>query len=505
MFKKFLLSIIAFNLFFPLLALAQEVEITEVADVRPVITSEGLIRTDRNIIFDASGSVFLEDEEAPIFTWDMGDGTQIQGQEVVHTYDDFGLYTVTLRVAQQDKIEYASKEILVFDKLVLLLTDAVESQEGVRNIKEDMVEEGTYLFIIDSYESTTAFTSEEALYAQLNDNVSVLNNADGIVVWSTRGSGVSALTRFVQQNVEQEGESPQNPFGNKTILVITKDNINTLSRILQGGYEIIQPKQMVVARDYELRNFLAAESDEEFVTELVQGLAEHAIINDETGKVGIWNSFSSLVNFMIAEGIPSNSIVLLLMLPVIVTIIALLKQVVGITTFGVYTPAIITLSFSALGLQFGLIILFIILITGAAMRKLLDRFNLLHIPRVSIILSMSALIILLTLAFGTYVNIGSIATVAVFPMLIMTTLAEKFVSALGGKGFWAALLLMLETTFVSLICYWVVEWQYLQNFILARPEIILLLIIFNYILGRWTGLRLMEYVRFRAVMKHTEE
>ncbi len=150
-------------------------------------------------------------------------------------------------------------------------------------------------------------------------------------------------------------------------------------------------------------------------------------------------------------------------------------------------------------------ILLIIIVSGALVRTLLDRFNLLHIPRIAIVLTFSTLIILLTLALGTYLGITAIASIAVFPMLIMTTLAEKFVSALGGKGFYAAFLLMLETTIVSLICYWVVEWHYLQNLILGHPEIILLLIIFNYGLGRWTGLRLMEYVRFREVMKHAEE
>jgi len=56
-----------------------------------------------------------------------------------------------------------------------------------------------------------------------------------------------------------------------------------------------------------------------------------------------------------------------------------------------------------------------------------------------------------------------------------------------------------------LICYWVVEWQFLQNLMLSYPEIILLLIVVNFLLGKWTGLRLFEYIRFREVMKHTEE
>ena len=92
------------------------------------------------------------------------------------------------------------------------------------------------------------------------------------------------------------------------------------------------------------------------------------------------------------------------------------------------------------------------------------------------------------LAFGTYLDINQIATIAVFPMLIMVTLAEKFVSSMSGRGYYGAILLMFETTIVALICYWVVEWQYLQNIILAYPEIILLIILVNLLLGRWTGL-----------------
>ena len=143
---------------------------------------------------------------------------------------------------------------------------------------------------------------------------------------------------------------------------------------------------------------------------------------------------SYLVNFMIAQGIPSNTVVLLLMLPVIATIIAFLKQVVGVTTFGLYTPAIITLSFMALGLKFGLIILFIILFTGAILRQALEHVRLLHIPKVAIIFTISSFIILLMLGLATYMGVSELATIAVFPMLIMTTLAEKFASAQSGNN-----------------------------------------------------------------------
>lgn len=501
--KKFFSILLGLLFLLPNTASAVEFDLNS---IRPIITGDDIVKAGKNIIFDSSSSFILEGVEGEVeYSWDLGDGTVIVGDEVVHTYANPGNYTVQLTITQGEKSQAVTKEVFAYSKLVMLLTDAIEWQENILNLKNDAAQEGILMLVVDSYNSTTAFQSEESLYNQLNDNLSAALNADGIAVWTTRGSGMNALTRLAQQSSEKEEATFQDALANKTVLIITDENIRTLGRIVQGNFDIIEPKQMVITREYELRNYIESENDEAFIENLKKSVSDYQLINEESGKISLWNAISYLVSFMIAQGIPSNTIMLLLMLPVIATIIAVLKQVVGITTFGVYTPSIITLSFLALGLRFGLLILCIIIITGAFVRKFLDRFHLLHIPRVAIVLTISSLIILLTLAFGTYLGVGNIATIAVFPMLIMTTLAEKFVTALSGKGFHSALLLMLETTFVSFICYWVVEWHYLQNLILGHPEIILLLLVFNYLLGRWTGLRLMEYVRFREVMKHSEE
>lgn len=501
--KKLLTSIFLALFLLPSFVFAVEFDMSK---IRPVINADNIVQIDKNIIFGASSS-FVSDPDEPVsYRWNFGDGTPVvRGEEVVHTYKDIGNYSVNLTMTQGQQEESINKDIFVYNKLVLMLTDVTERKDNIVNLRADAEKEGTYVFLIESYDSITAFMSEENLAKKLADQVSMLKNANSVLIWTTRGSGINALTRLVQQEKAEENTEIFESIKGKSVIVITDENLGTLGRIMQGNFNIIKPKQIIITRQYELKNLIIANNTDEFLADLENSVSDYKLINAETGRVGFWNSISYLVNFMISKGIPSNTIVLLLMLPVIATIIVILKQVVGITTFGLYTPSIITLSFLALGLKFGLLILIIIIITGSILRQVLDRFRLLHIPRIAIVLTISTLIILLMLAFGTYLGISQIATIAVFPMLIMTTLAEKFVSALGGKGFYAALLLMLETTVVSLICYWVVEWQYLQTLILGHPEIILLLILVNYGLGRWTGLRLVEYVRFREVMRHTEE
>lgn len=342
--RKLFLSILLSLILLP--GITQAVEFS-VDEIRPVITGDDIVRVNKNIIFDASSTFLLDTSEDVGYQWDLGDGTSIVGEEAVHTYDQPGSYTVTLTVTQGSQTESIARDVFAYNKLIFLLTDVTERGENILNLKEDAAEEGTYIFLVESYEATTAFMSEEALYNQLNDNLSDLINSDAIAIWTTRGSGINALTRLVQQEIEKEDSSIRESLQNKSIVVITDENINTLSRIMQGSFNIIQPKQMIITRQYELKNFIIAETDDVFLEDLEKSVSDYGLINEESGKIGFWNSISYLVSFMISNGIPSNTIVLLLMLPIIATIIAVLKQVVGITTFGLYTPSIITLSFLA--------------------------------------------------------------------------------------------------------------------------------------------------------------
>jgi PKD repeat protein len=495
--KKFFTTLLALVMLLPSTVSAVTFNVNE---LRAVIAGNDQVRVEKSIIFDASQSFITDPDEPVKYRWDLGDGTISTTEEVVHTYEKSGEYEVVLTVSQGRQEETERRKLFVYEKLSLLLTDVTEKKTAIAKLVADARSEGILINVIESFDSTTAFVSEEALTRKLKDQADVLNRVDSITIWTNRGSGINALTRFVREKPDV-----QKLLKEKSIVVISEENLSTLGRIMQSNFNIVQPKEIIITRQHELQDLIAAESVEDFVSQLESGISEYKIINALTGRVRLWNLISYLVNFMIAEGIPSNTIVLLLMLPLIATIITVMRQVIGVTTFGVYTPSIITLSFLALGLKFGLTILILIILAGAVVRKALDRFRLLYTPKIAIILTFSAFVLLLMLALGIYLDVGQLATIAVFPMLIMTTLAEKFVSAMSGKGFYTAMLLTLETTVVSLICYWVVEWQTMQNLMLSYPEMIIVLLLVNILLGRWTGLRMLEYVRFREVMQHTEE
>ena len=211
---------------------------------------------------------------------------------------------------------------------------------------------------------------------------------------------------------------------------------------------------------------------------------------------------SPIIRFFIIEGVPFETVILILMLPIIATLIAFLRQVVGIKAFGIYTPLIITFAFLATnGLRYGVAIFLAVIFIGMLMRFILKPFRLLYLPRVAIMLTVVAILILFLLVFGGNMKRTGLASVSIFPILIMITLVEKFVAVQIEKGNKTALLLALETLIISIIGFYIASWSALIRLVVGYPWIILFTIPINVMIGRWTGLRIIEYIRFKDVIK----
>jgi len=114
------------------------------------------------------------------------------------------------------------------------------------------------------------------------------------------------------------------------------------------------------------------------------------------------------------------------------------------------------------------------------------------------------LTVLVLLGIGAYEGI-TLSGDTIFVLLIMSTLAETFLTVKAEEGLRGAIIGVSETVIAALICVFLVQLSFLQSLILAYPEAILLTIVINIAMGRWTGLRIVEYFRFREVFRHLQE
>lgn len=213
-------------------------------------------------------------------------------------------------------------------------------------------------------------------------------------------------------------------------------------------------------------------------------------------------NISPLIKMLTHQGVPFETVVLVLMFPIVATLIVFLRQVLGIKAFGIYTPLIVTFSFLATNdLRYGIALFICVILVGMLSRFVLKPLRLLYLPRVAIMLSIVAAVILILLAFGGSIRRTGLAAVSIFPILIMITLVEKFVAIQIEKGDRTAVILAVETLVISIIGYFIASWDFLIHILIHKPWVVLLTIPINIIFGKWTGLRLTEYFRFKEILK----
>lgn len=213
---------------------------------------------------------------------------------------------------------------------------------------------------------------------------------------------------------------------------------------------------------------------------------------------------SELVRFIMSQHVDINTVFLLLALPSIATLIAAFRQVVGIKSFGIYSPLVLTFAFWATDLKYGLAIFLVIFVTGTMVRYFLKKTRLLYMPRMAIVLTLISVAVLALITVGGHFRRYGLASTSILPIVIMILLIEKFISAQAEKGFRTAALLSLETILISIIGYYVLSWGAFQRFVLEYPYYIFFLLLLDLYLGKWSGLRLSEYFRFRNVIKNVD-
>lgn len=222
-------------------------------------------------------------------------------------------------------------------------------------------------------------------------------------------------------------------------------------------------------------------------------------------KLGpVWqNPVKYAIRNSVSAGVPANTIVLLLLLPIVAFVVAASRHIIGLRGFGIFLPAALSVVFVATGPVTGIAIFLIITTISLVTRWILKKINLRlqYLPRMSLILWAVSVGVLGILFLAPVVKRPEIIGVSIFPILILVLLAEDFTRVQLGKSVQVALNLTIETLILSLISYFFLTLKPLQEYALLNPEITLgIVAIADILIGRFVGLRMLEFWRFRKLI-----
>lgn len=187
----------------------------------------------------------------------------------------------------------------------------------------------------------------------------------------------------------------------------------------------------------------------------------------------------------------------LLLIPVGALVVAFFRSVIGIPTYGTFGPILLALAFQEITLGMGIFFLFAVVFTGWILRKVLDHLKILVIPRMAIILTMVVIAVLAMMVVGSHFGMKNILYISLFPMIIITWTIERFSVTQIEDGTQAAFQTSLGTMAVAAAAYYVMQIHTLRIYLFAFPEALLIIMAVLLILGRYTGIRMMELWRFR--------
>ncbi|MBF0454433.1 MAG: UUP1 family membrane protein [Magnetococcales bacterium] len=182
-------------------------------------------------------------------------------------------------------------------------------------------------------------------------------------------------------------------------------------------------------------------------------------------------------------------------------LLVFLRNVIGIGTFGTFMPVLMAMSFRETELFWGILLFTIIIGISLIVRIYFESLKLLVVPRLAALLIVVILVMAGLSILGHKMGLGGGLSVALFPMVILTMTVERISILWDERGPAQAIKHGISSLAVASLCYVVMTHDMVEHLLFVFPELLLVLLAITLLLGRYTGYRLMELVRFRVLAK----
>jgi hypothetical protein len=170
-------------------------------------------------------------------------------------------------------------------------------------------------------------------------------------------------------------------------------------------------------------------------------------------------------------------------------------------SFGTFAPALVGMAFRDLQSLPGLLVFVSIILIGWGMRRLLDRYHLLQVPRTALLLSLVVALLLAAILLANFQQLAVTRYFSLFPMVILTGMIERFWTLESEDGTSSSFRTLLGTVLIAGCISLFLSLQAVVHHMCRYPETLGLIMAAQLLLGRYTGYRLLELFRFRDFLR----
>lgn len=190
---------------------------------------------------------------------------------------------------------------------------------------------------------------------------------------------------------------------------------------------------------------------------------------------------------------------ILLLVPVGAFIIVLMRNLIGFRSFGTFMPVLIALAFRETGIISGITLFGVVVALGLIFRFYLERLRLLLVPRLTAVLTIVVILMVAVSIISNRMGIEVGLSVGLFPMVILAMVIERMSIVWEERGPSDALIEGAGSLAIAALAYLVMSIPLIQHMVFVFPESLLVLLGMTIVMGRYTGYRFSELIRFRAL------
>jgi len=194
----------------------------------------------------------------------------------------------------------------------------------------------------------------------------------------------------------------------------------------------------------------------------------------------------------------------LLLVPFGILVIVLLRNFIGLSSFGTFAPVLIALAFRETELLKGILLFILIVSLGLMFRFYLERLRLLLVPRLAAVVTIVVLLMTSISMISDQIGTETGLSVSLFPMVIISMVIERMSVVWEERGAATSVREGLGSLLMAALAYSAMSLDVLAYWVTVFPEVNLAVLGLIVALGRYTGFRLTELLRFRRLSAGTE-
>ena len=473
-----------------------------------LVINENIFEYKENISVGETLKIDLTDikntfeEENIILEWSSEWEETISGEVFEKSFERTGKKEINLSIFSNDTGEKrfilsSQIEAFVYDVSVpFIFSDKIEQQK-IDDFIEVAGQSGVYMHNMWVYkEKELIDTDFSEILSQYNGYSS--SPSDYIWIWWEKEFIFSVLSKINTLNIPAEKKL--------NIVAISWFNTNILKNYLNNFVSNKNSIWNVVIMNDSIKFQIVKNPAS---TNMLQSELEnnwYDFLKIEPGNdVSELMFVSKFINNLSNKGFSTSDIYILILLPFLFTLVSFFKHLIWISPMWLIITVLFSVLFFKVWALASTVVMASLLFINLGISKLISKQTLLYTPKISFIIVINIVIFTAIMNLLFKYSILDVNLSDTIYIILFIIVSERLINVIVSKEFREYKNNLANTFIIAIFAYMIFSIGFIKVFILAYPEIIMLLAPANYVMWRFTWLRITEYLRFKEVIKSIEE